>query len=83
MIPLGDPTTSVQFTGPKRRQIVRQDSFHYIPLLATLESLLQDNSFREEIRNYEIRKDDHLEDFFMMDQFTNRTSSLQQNLRPL
>ena len=62
---IGDPYPAVQFTGSKRREILRYDTFHYIPLLKTLEVLLQDESIQEEVHNCSarIRNDGKLEDF--------------------
>lgn len=62
---IGDPYTAVQFTGSKRREILGYDTFHYIPLLKTLEVLLQDESIQEEVHNCSARihSDGKLEDF--------------------
>ena len=62
---IGDPYMSDQFTGSKRRQIERYDTYHYIPILKTLEGLLLDPSIQEEIENTHTRVhgDNKLEDF--------------------
>ena len=60
---LGEPHTAVQFSGLKRRHIIRCDTYHCVSLLI----LLKDKSVQEEVQNYgiRIRNDGCLEDFVM------------------
>lgn len=39
-----------KFTGAKRRKVLTQDTFYYVPLLSTLKKLLQIKCIREEIK---------------------------------
>ena len=52
------------FSGPKRRQVLRYDTFYYVPLLETLRSLLAVESVQEEIQHgmSRGRDDNYLED---------------------
>ena len=49
----------------------KRDSFQYIPLLNTLEKLLEDNTIIEYIDKPHQRSDDNLEDFCDSELFTN------------
>ena len=50
MVKLGEPHTAVQFSGSKRRHVMRCDTYHYVSLLKTLEVLLKVSQFRRKFR---------------------------------
>ena len=43
-IKIGEPYYDSSFTGAKRRLVEKQDTYQYIPLLSSLQSLLSDPS---------------------------------------
>jgi len=67
---VGQPYYPVRFTGSKRSLVEKHDSFQYVPLLNTLEKLLEDRTIIEYIDNPHQRLDDKLEDFCDGELFT-------------
>lgn len=64
-IEVGEPYETYQFTGPKRKCVRRYDTYYYVPLLKTLQRLLNDSTVLEEVEkcSHRIRTDNMLEDF--------------------
>ena len=54
-----------RFSGDKRQMVTKYDTYQYVPLLQTLETLLQDQSVQEEIDAFPRRMidDSRLRDF--------------------
>ncbi len=54
-----------QFTGAKSRSVLQYDTYHYIPILSTIERLLSDSSIIENLQSFpsRIRTDGIIEDF--------------------
>ena len=63
-IKVGEPYYDSIFTGPKRRLVEKQDTYQYIPLLSSLQSLLSDRSVMDQIEQCQHRfhKDGIMED---------------------
>lgn len=60
---IGEPYFPTRFTGAKRRLIEKKDSFQYVPLLDSLNVLIQDEIILDYIDNPHNRSDGLLEDF--------------------
>ena len=68
---VGEPYYPARFSGSKRSLVEKRDSFQYVPLLQTLEKLLEDRTIIEYIDNPHQRLDDKLEDFCDGELFNN------------
>ncbi|XP_065902216.1 uncharacterized protein [Dysidea avara] len=61
---VGDPHYVPQFSGSKRRLVEKQDSYQYVPLLASLKAMLHDLSVREQVQQLPERLNgDKIKDF--------------------
>ena len=68
---IGEPHYPARFSGSKRSLVEKRGSFQYVPLLQTLEKLLEDRTIIEYIDNPHQRLDDKLEDFCDGELFVN------------
>ena len=62
---IGEPIYVPQFSGSKRRQVEKRDSYQYVPLLLTLKALLHDTSIQEQLQKLPecIHQNGKIEDF--------------------
>ena len=56
-IPVGRSFYVTKMSGPKRRKVLKKDSFHYVPILLTLKQLLSSQAVRNEIFKYNLSGD--------------------------
>lgn len=61
-VEVGQAYYATQFSGAKRKKILKKDSFLYVPLEAVLKKLLQRRDVREHIQNFHGSKDTVLRD---------------------
>ena len=52
---MGDPQNKPRFSGDKREVVPVWDTFQYVPIIKTLERLLEDKTVQEEIENFSQR----------------------------
>jgi len=62
---IGEPHHIPQFSGSKRRLVEKQDSYQYVPLLASLKALLSDRSVQEQVQQLpeRVSSDGTIKDF--------------------
>ena len=60
---IGSPSYELTGSGAKRRQVVQQKSFYYVPLYETLRSLLQNDIIYQQVEKARKSTDGILRDF--------------------
>ena len=61
-VKLGRTYYVTQFTGSKRRKVLKQDSFYYVPLLKTIKQLLENPVIRMHINNSPVAQENLISD---------------------